>query len=814
VALSNSTITFTTATVTTPFTFTNTTVTGGVVNIPSGESFKIVGGTLGANINIQGGVLSIEGSVALTGALTTAGGSTLRVEGTPTYGAAALTVANGFTNVSGATIQLSDAIGAFGATLTITNGQLINASGATFSVSGGAGGPRILAAELNNQSTINIATSQGLTLTKPSAVHTNSGTISLTGGNLTVTQSGAGATFVNASSGTINLSNSRSLVLTGGALDLSQGLVAGAGTLDVNNSTMTFTTATVTSLLRVNNTAVNGGTVNILSGQALNLVGASTLGGQVNVQGTLFVQGAVTLSGTVTTTSNSMIRVQGNSTYGAGALTTTNGFTNNLGSTIELTDVVGAFGATLTITNGTLTNAVGATFNVAAGAGGPRTLAAKLDNQSTITIAASQGLTLSKASASHENTGTINLTGGNLMLVQSGTAPSFSNFGTVAISNGRSLVVTGGTYDSGDGFTSGAGVLDMSNADLGYLASLVTTPMRLVSTTVNGGTVVVPSGRTITLVGGSTLGGQLDLQGTLLVNGAVALTGQLNTNVGAVVRVEGNNVYGAGALTTTNGFNLTQGALLELTDAVGAFGASVAVTNGTLSTSSGSDINILQGAGGPRTITAQLSNLGTITISGSQGLTINKPSAQHLNRGTLAVSGGNLVLAQSGTSPSFSNEATVSVSGGRTWTTTGGTVTNVSGTFVGIISGAGTLDMSGTTFTNNAILRPGGSTTAGILNYTGTYTSTSSSTLNIELGGTTAGSGYDRLAIVGSPTLSGTLVVTLINGFSAFQGQTFDVVTHTGPLTGNFSGVSLPTSMASAGCTAAPVANAYRIFCP
>ena len=121
-------------------------------------------------------------------------------------------------------------------------------------------------------------------------------------------------------------------------------------------------------------------------------------------------------------------------------LTVTNGFTNN--GAIELTDVVSSYGATLTVTSGTLSNPLGSTITALPGAGGGRTLNAQLDNQGTLTVSGGQGLAIARASSAHTNGGTIDLTGGNLTLTQSGTTPSITNTGTVAIMSAAAAATT------------------------------------------------------------------------------------------------------------------------------------------------------------------------------------------------------------------------------------------------------------------------------------------------------------------------------------------------------------------------------------
>ena len=70
-------------------------------------------------------------------------------------------------------------------------------------------------------------------------------------------------------------------------------------------------------------------------------------------------------------------------------------------------------------------------------------------------------------------------------------------------------------------------------------------------------------------------------------------------------------------------------------------------------------------------------------------------------------------------------------------------------------------------------MNPGAVGSAGILTINGNYTQSTAASLNIEVGGTGAGSGYDWLAVSGTATLAGTLNVSLINGFT-LNGATND----------------------------------------
>lgn len=76
---------------------------------------------------------------------------------------------------------------------------------------------------------------------------------------------------------------------------------------------------------------------------------------------------------------------------------------------------------------------------------------------------------------------------------------------------------------------------------------------------------------------------------------------------------------------------------------------------------------------------------------------------------------------------------------------------------------------------NSGTIKPGLS--AGLLTINGDYQQFISGALEVELGGTTAGTSYDQLAITGNALLAGALRVLLINGFAPTVNDTFDILT-------------------------------------
>lgn len=156
---------------------------------------------------------------------------------------------------------------------------------------------------------------------------------------------------------------------------------------------------------------------------------------------------------------------------------------------------------------------------------------------------------------------------------------------------------------------------------------------------------------------------------------------------------------------------------------------------------------------------------------------------------------------------SFPNAANamVSVVGGQTinlpagFSTTAGNLSNEgiislnsnSVSVSGTLTNNGTLKGNGTfvnnTFSNSGIIAPGNS--AGTISFTGNVVN--NGVINIELGGSTAGSGYDQLKVTGSISLSGTLNVVFINGYSPVAGDEFTII-DAASSTGSFTTANLP----------------------
>jgi len=456
-----------------------------------------------------------------------------------------------------------------------------------------------------------------------------------------------------------------------------------------------------------------------------------------------------------------------------------NGFTNE--GLIELTSLNVGYPATLNVTSGQLINAPGATLAARVGAGSQRTLGAAVDNQGTLLVEAN--LNWNKNGGQHLNSGTITLSGANINLTQNGGA-SFTTTGTIDLGSGNTFDVNSGTWDYAGGSITGSGTLDFSNVTLNLTPDLSNADhlLLLTSTTVNGpGQLINEAGQTLILSGG-TVNADLVNRGLLPVHANPTINGQLSVESGATLQVDGLN--GAATLTVANGF--TNEGLIELTSLNVGYPATLNVTSGQLINAPGATLAARVGAGSQRTLGAAVDNQGTLLVEAN--LNWNKNGGQHLNSGTITLSGANINLTQNGTTPSFSNIGVIQIGDSTTFDINGGTFTNET---TGRIEGAGTLDVSSSTlvFNGDGTIAPG--TSAGLLGVTGNLPRSASAVVEVELGGLTPDTEHDQLVVSGSVTLDGTLHVTLIDSFTPVKGDAFEVMTFSS-LSGTFATVEPP----------------------
>ena len=174
----------------------------------------------------------------------------------------------------------------------------------------------------------------------------------------------------------------------------------------------------------------------------------------------------------------------------------------------------------------------------------------------------------------------------------------------------------------------------------------------------------------------------------------------------------------------------------------------------------------------------------SVTQTGNSMLTVGSSAT---GKASLIVR--NNALFTTGTNSIFvAPTGTVEINSGAVFDARG-TIT-MSGTFnflggtLHVDNYTGDLDNQGGT------LAPGHS--AGNTNISGGYQQQSPATLQIEIAGTAAGTMFDTLHVGGETVLSGTLNVSLLSGFSPSAGNTFQIITATGGISGRFTSAVLP----------------------
>src|ERR1019366_4627276 len=241
------------------------------------------------------------------------------------------------------------------------------------------------------------------------------------------------------------------------------------------------------------------------------------------------------------------------------------------------------------------------------------------------------------------------------------------------------------------------------------------------------------------------------------------------------------------------------------------------LTNFSGSTLTGGTYNVYGTVSNPGTLQIDsLGNSGGEIVNNAATILLNGPNSNFVDHAGLdalsnfsnntAAGSFTIQNGRNFTSPGvFSNAGAVNIGSGSTFSTASGSYnqsggsTKVDGALApagGLVSFAGgTLLGNGGTITGNVnmsgTISPGDAPgTAGRVAIVGNYVQTSAGIFHLDLGGLTAGSQFDLLNITGTSNISGTLTVSLINGYFPNVGDTFTFLTATGGASGIFGTVN------------------------
>jgi hypothetical protein len=509
-----------------------------------------------------------------------------------------------------------------------------------------------------------------------------------------------------------------------------------------------------------------------------------------------FSAGTHTLNSGATISGTGVARVTGSATLTlAGNVTAAN---------LELTDGIVDGAGTLTISGtlhwlaGTLSGpgvtsiAAGATFDLTGTS--PKTLQRTVNNTGNVTWSSGSVLTGQGAVFNNQAGGTVTVQSTQPWSFSLGGAPALFNnqaggtvnktgFGTASFSNvpfnnsGVVNVSGGGLSLAGGGVSSGPFAV-ASGARLEF--SRATHTLQSGAAFSGAGRVTVPFPGTLALAANvsatflEVTGGTLDGGGSLTVGGTLEWAGGTLTGTGATNVAAGGSLHIGGSTPKIleRRINNAGSALWDGTSDILSGQGAVFTNQAGASFSIESDQTWSFSLGGAQ---PRFDNQAgsTVTKSGGSGTTTFSDLA-FTNRGTVTAAAGTLNFQ-----PGFLQAAGSTHLAGGTLLSSG--TVELQG---GVLDGTGTVTGR---VANAAQVSPG--TSPGTITVDGPYGQTPGGTLAVDINGMVPGTEYDRLAIVGSASLGGTLLVAL--GFAPTNGTTFVIIDNDGSdaVSGVFAGL-------------------------
>ena len=437
------------------------------------------------------------------------------------------------------------------------------------------------------------------------------------------------------------------------------------------------------------------------------------------------------------------------------------------------------------------------------------TSATSFINDGSVTISGGGTLTITASSWTNLATKTITATSSSLTL-----GGDWDNDGTITVTD--STVVLGGTFSTADigtltrsgGTVTLTGALDNSAAPP-LTFNTASGSWNVNSATITGGIIQFGNGEGLNFqfnnsnfLDGVTINGAVDLSASAarfrVLNGLT-----LNTEIGgspgsltlsgsnSIIAFQGTQLFDNATVTfdaVSSGSKFlaadVAGTVLTLGSGVTISGGRGIITSGVFVGGAATIISLAAISANVSAETITISpktfdNQGTINLANGGTVTMTVNGADYTSSGTINVlGGGDLTINFSGTTPTFTNESggviNIDDPAGSQLILNG----DAADTFINAagaeINGSAGIINNGVTFTNAGTLNPGLS--PGVMTIEGDLYQGDSAVLNIELAGTTPGSGHDQLVVTGEIQWNGTINVTLIDGFEPQAGDSFAIV--------------------------------------
>lgn len=775
----------------------------GTLNLAEGSTFDMsaawqtdAGGTI--NANTVGILVGSEGTPAtIAGAAFTFAGGTINLDDIDSLRfsapltATAGTIANAghiifdaATTVGvGTDFQMTGSL----ASITVEPGVVVNIDDANFNADGTGAATNVI--------TINSGGILDIDLNDAAADDSIGSTINLNGGELDVT----------------NVDN---------AWSINRGVNVGAttGTSQINGDEVTFTNTTITvgasSTLDINAPGIWAATGNLVvnAGAVARIDGTSVF----NTPGTFTGTGSLRIGGTATFTTATTINMPSGTVDLDGADTVGNTVTVNANTTIDV-GTMASFGNS---------NIVGTNI-------------LELNNFANLTV----NITDPATEWTLNSTGVLDINAPANPFAGAGIQGSDFNMNGIANISGNSIW-NARTDISGTANVAAAGSLNLRGG------TLVDTN-RLIGGNINGPG-AVQALTNDALVGFGTIGAEVAFAdnselraddgilnvgglitdvgviGTADVDGILNVTAVWNTNVAGLVDLKGGELRGAPVTTGTggiNGFGLVSARVINTTY--------IQAENGDLVLQTAANDNDWDGAGlgDLEAISGNLEIRDNASFAFTGDVFVNNGRQVHANGFELDFNPGSTLTLRNGTyrctnSTDFGGQMTVILAGQSILQITGTanfenaslttlndnlrlnntlTAVQVGADFTGsgalinpatrtlrLLDGVVSTDFN-VLVQNEGILQLGTAGTDAQV-AAADYQQTTTGSLQIELGGV-ALNAFDRLNLTGTAALAGGLNVTLIGGYVPAVGNTFNIVTATGGISGTFNAFSQPAGM-------------------
>lgn len=742
-------------------------IEGGSLNLSSGTNFTVAtyehaNGTLTGsdNLTVTGPMTWERGVIRGTGVLNANGGIAMAALATIT-----LTDTRTLNNAGTATWNGPGAFSLGG------NAILNNLESGTFRIQTAAD---MGSGTFNNMGTMTKELGSGDGVTSLSSFLSNSGTITIISGALSLSGSGM-------HDGPLAVQPAAGFNFAGGTHTVTDAITS-ADTIGFSSGTITFESGSTYSVGEV--TLISGSNVTFEAGADVSLSDTLMIeGGSLNLSsGTDFIV-ATYVHSNGTLTGSDDLTVTGPMTWARGILRGTGVVNANGGLALTALTTV-----TLTDTR-TLNNADEATWD------GPGNFS--LGGNAIFNNL--EGATFEIQTAADMGSGTFNNMGAVSKLAGSGDGVTgISSF----VSNMGAIVVTSGTLNvTGGGVHSGTLNVETGGA-FAFMGGTHTVTGSVISPDTigfNGGSITFESGATYavgeeTVIDSSSVifepGSNVALSDTLEINGASldlssgtdpgvatythangTLTGSDDLTVTGAMTWERGVIRGTGTLNANGSVAMTALAAVTLTDTRTFNNGGVATWSGPGDFSLGGNaiFNNLPGSQFRIQTPADmgsgtLNNMGTMTkeVGGGDGVT--GVSSAIFNSGIIEIPSGSLSLTGSYTQTA----GALRLNGGSLQSNR---LLQING---GALEGAGIVTAN-VAIEQNGIASPGLS--AGSLRITGNYTQDDDGAYAVEIGGPVAGSGFDLLEITGPAALGGAIGADLIDGFEPTVGQAFQVMT-------------------------------------